>query len=87
MPRFENVSCSQCGKDFGPGDHGFSHCCHHRNACERCKHWTRSEPNDLTAPEGICGLAADPGHWPFGFWPNTLSFDGCGDGFKERTPK
>ena len=22
-PRFQNVSCSQCGRDFGPGDHGF----------------------------------------------------------------
>jgi len=27
---FENVSCSQCGKDFGPGDHGFSHCDNHK---------------------------------------------------------
>jgi len=25
-PHFENVSCSQCGKSFGPGDHGYSHC-------------------------------------------------------------
>jgi hypothetical protein len=29
MPKFENVSCSQCGRDFGPGDHGFSHCRDH----------------------------------------------------------
>lgn len=29
-PRFENVSCSQCGRDFGPGDHGFSHCENHK---------------------------------------------------------
>lgn len=29
-PRFENVSCSSCGEDFGPGDHGFSHCENHR---------------------------------------------------------
>jgi hypothetical protein len=27
--RFPNVSCSQCGKDFGPGNHGFSHCASH----------------------------------------------------------
>lgn len=27
--RFENVSCSQCGREFGPGDHGFSHCQDH----------------------------------------------------------
>jgi len=23
---FENVSCSQCGRDFGEGERGFSHC-------------------------------------------------------------
>lgn len=28
-PRFPNVSCSQCGQTFGPGDHGFSHCENH----------------------------------------------------------
>src|ERR1017187_33300 len=28
-PRFENVSCSQCGMDFGPGDHGYSECVSH----------------------------------------------------------
>lgn len=27
--RFPNVSCSNCGRDFGPGDHGFSHCWQH----------------------------------------------------------
>jgi hypothetical protein len=27
--RFPNVSCSHCGRDFGPGDHGFSHCDSH----------------------------------------------------------
>ena len=25
----ENVSCSQCGRDFGPGEHGYSHCADH----------------------------------------------------------
>ena len=28
-PKFANVSCSQCGQDFGPGDHGYSHCIDH----------------------------------------------------------
>lgn len=28
-PRFPNVYCSQCGRDFGPGDNGFSHCRNH----------------------------------------------------------
>lgn len=27
--RFDNVSCSQCGGDFGPRDHGYSHCIDH----------------------------------------------------------
>lgn len=29
-PRFDEVSCSQCGKTFGPGNHGYSHCEDHR---------------------------------------------------------
>ena len=24
--KFDNVSCSQCGESFGPGDSGYSHC-------------------------------------------------------------
>lgn len=28
--RFANVSCSQCGQDFGPGDSGYSHCINHQ---------------------------------------------------------
>jgi hypothetical protein len=29
-PRFAAVSCSQCGADFAPGNHGYSHCSDHR---------------------------------------------------------
>lgn len=29
-PRFANVGCSQCGRMFGPGEHGYSHCADHR---------------------------------------------------------
>ena len=29
MPKFDNVSCSQCGQSFGPGDSGFSDCEEH----------------------------------------------------------
>lgn len=29
-PKFENVSCSNCGRSFGPGNHGFSHCDNHK---------------------------------------------------------
>lgn len=28
--KFSNVTCSQCGRSFGPGDHGFSRCKNHR---------------------------------------------------------
>ncbi|RRA01943.1 hypothetical protein [Burkholderia cepacia] len=28
-PRFDNVGCSQCGRSFGPGNAGFSHCADH----------------------------------------------------------
>jgi DnaJ-class molecular chaperone len=27
--KFQNVSCSQCGRSFGPGNHGYSHCSDH----------------------------------------------------------
>lgn len=30
--RFANVACSQCGREFGPGDHGFSSCASHRQS-------------------------------------------------------
>jgi len=29
--RFPMVYCSQCGRGFGPGNSGFSHCKHHEN--------------------------------------------------------
>jgi len=28
--RFNSVSCSQCGRDFGPRDSGFSRCTDHK---------------------------------------------------------
>jgi hypothetical protein len=28
-PKFPVVSCSQCGNEFGAGDHGFSQCDQH----------------------------------------------------------
>lgn len=30
LPRFRAVFCSQCGGEFGPGDHGYSHCRDHQ---------------------------------------------------------
>ncbi|MBU0944482.1 MAG: hypothetical protein KKE53_08515 [Proteobacteria bacterium] len=29
-PRFPHTYCSQCGGEFGPGNHGYSHCESHR---------------------------------------------------------
>lgn len=29
--KFLNVVCSQCGGEFGPGNHGFSHCENHKH--------------------------------------------------------
>ncbi len=31
MPRFKNVYCSQCGREFGPGDEGYALCRDHRS--------------------------------------------------------
>lgn len=33
--RYPETSCSQCGKTFGPGDHGFSHCDNHAHLVGR----------------------------------------------------
>lgn len=33
-PRFNKTYCSQCGQEFGPGDHGYSHCESHKG--KRC---------------------------------------------------
>lgn len=29
-PRFAETSCSQCGREFGPGNYGFSNCKNHK---------------------------------------------------------
>jgi hypothetical protein len=41
-PRFANVSCSQCGQDFGPGDSGFSHCADHAQTPQRAYQFRES---------------------------------------------
>lgn len=33
--KFPEVWCSQCGRSFGPGNHGFSHCKDHIEAGKR----------------------------------------------------
>jgi hypothetical protein len=32
LPRFPKTYCSQCGREFGPGDSGFSRCSDHQAA-------------------------------------------------------
>lgn len=34
-PKFRETWCSDCGRGFGPGDNGFSHCRNHQ--CAGCK--------------------------------------------------
>jgi hypothetical protein len=34
MPKFAETFCSQCGRTFGPGDHGYSHCQDHHPGSE-----------------------------------------------------
>jgi len=45
MPKFEATSCSQCGKSFGPGDSGYSHCADHigTDAARALLAWDDSE--------------------------------------------
>jgi len=44
QPRFLNVSCSQCGKEFGPGNAGYSHCQDHPSLTGNAATSTVSEP-------------------------------------------
>lgn len=34
-PRFAKTYCSQCGREFGPGDNGYSHCHQHEPTVKR----------------------------------------------------
>jgi hypothetical protein len=31
-PRFKQVSCQQCGRELGPGNHGYNQCSEHTEA-------------------------------------------------------
>lgn len=56
MARFENVSCSNCGASFGPGDHGFSHCDQHpgyRRDQKLCAHEWRVKPDSQFSNERV----------------------------------
>lgn len=53
--------------------------------CGRCSHFSRDNPDDLTAPEGRCDLPTDPIMWPLGYWPATLQKDVCSK-FEDNQP-
>ncbi len=57
--KFENVSCSECGQEFGPGDHGFSHCENHR----------------LLLIARRCAKARPQSYYSEPFWPHDWVID------------
>lgn len=43
--RFERTYCAQCGAEFGPGEHGYSHCSDHvRDAREQVRRLLERRP-------------------------------------------
>lgn len=78
--KYQNVSCSQCGDEFGPGDHGYSHCADHglsNDAKDRIKQAISNEerptasskhtpgPWHMGAGNGEGGIFADDGRMRF----------------------
>ena len=52
--RFATTSCSQCGSEFGPGDHGFSSCKEHQpKASFTPGPWSLGESCDLLDRDGV----------------------------------
>ena len=47
-PRFENVTCSQCGGEFGPGNYGFSSCQDHMDLERIAKRNPHPSPPDVS---------------------------------------
>lgn len=43
LVKYEKTFCSQCGGEFGPGEHGFSSCADHMKRCETCRFRMESE--------------------------------------------
>lgn len=57
IPRFSEVSCSQCGETFGPGDSGFSHCDQHENP--HGLPWRVAPWGDGSSPTGHANIFSD----------------------------
>lgn len=58
-PRFPNVSCSQCGRDLGPGEHGFSHCENHAHLTRGRVHPDNPPPPPADIWRGLMQDAAE----------------------------
>jgi hypothetical protein len=58
-PKFDVTYCSNCGRQFGPGDHGYSHCEQHmtpQQASEKARE-TRAEVYAQWIADDCDGLA------------------------------
>ena len=56
VPKFNKTYCSQCGGQFGPGDHGYSDCRQHTKHWKSHKTFTRSIPVEV-----YCEIDYEPG--------------------------
>jgi hypothetical protein len=68
---FENVWCSQCGNDFGEGEHGYSHCSDHspKNQCADCK-WSQEKENRYDQVRCCCDESPNA-------WGDVEATDSC----------
>ena len=69
--KFDNVSCSQCGRDFGPGEHGFSHCSDHspKGQCADCK-WAQEKEDRYDQVRCCCDESLNA-------WGDVEASDSC----------
>jgi len=68
---FENVCCSQCGNDFGQGEHGFSHCSDHspKGQCADCK-WSMEKEDRYDQVHCCCDESPNA-------WGDVEAADSC----------
>lgn len=52
---YAEVSCSQCGRGFGPGDHGFSHCDQHAGYARDLKRLADRLKDEADAIRSLAG--------------------------------
>ena len=68
---FENVWCSQCGKDFGEGERGYSHCSDHspKGQCANCK-WAQEKEDRYDQMRCCCDESPNA-------WGDVEATDSC----------